>query len=149
MNWRNRWTFWGLVVVVLSLVSIPSVEWISAFRAYSRLAGGWEPAPLKPTRTTFVPHDDRAQPAPALKPVEFRCKAPKAKSVELVGDFNAWKPGLLKMRRGDAGVWTFVLPVRPGRHKYLFLVDGTPQVDPSAETADGPQGRRVSLRSVK
>jgi hypothetical protein len=149
VNWRNRWVFWGLVAVVLSLISIPSAEWISAFREYSKLAGGWEPAPLKPTRTTFVPRDDRAQAPPTLKPVEFRLKAPKAKSVELVGDFNAWKPGLLKMRRGDAGIWTFELPVRPGRHKYLFLVDGEPRVDPSTETTDGPEGRRVSVRIIK
>ena len=149
MNWRNRLVFWGLVILVLSLISIPSVEWISAFRAYSRFAGGWEPSPLKPTRTAFGPHDDHAQSPPTLKPVEFRFKAPKAKRLELVGDFNAWKPGLLKMHRGTTGVWTFELPVRPGRHKYLFLVDGEPQVDPAAETTDGPEGRRVSVRAVK
>lgn len=149
MNWRNRWAFWGLVIVVLALISIPSVEWISAFREYSRLAGGWQPSPLKPTRTAFLPHDDRAPAPPALKPVEFRHKAPKAKSVELVGDFNAWEPGLLKMRRGADGVWTLELPVRPGRQKYLFLVDGEPRVDPSAQTTDGPEGRRVSVRTVQ
>ena len=149
MNWKNRWTFWGLVFVVLALISIPSAEWIAALHQYTRLADSWEPSPLKPSRTTFVPHDDRAPAPPTLKPVEFRCKAPKAKSVELVGDFNAWKPGLLKMRRGEAGGWTFELPVRPGRLKYLFLVDGAPQVDPSAETADGPEGRRVSVRTLK
>lgn len=149
MNWRERAAFWGLVIVVLTLISIPSVEWVRALRDYSALAGGWQPAPLKPTRTTFVPHDDRSRSVPDLKTVEFRLKAPKAKSVELVGDFNAWKPGLLKMRRGDSGTWAIVLPVRPGQHKYLFLVDGEPKVDPSAKTADGPEGRRVSIRSVR
>ena len=133
----------------MSLISIPSVEWISAFREYARFADGWEPSPLKPTTTTFVPRDGRPPEAPPLKTSEFRLKAPKAVSVDLVGDFNAWKPGLLKMRRGEGGNWTFVLPVRPGRHKYLFLVDGEPLVDPNAETADGPEGRRVSVRTVK
>ncbi|HAZ09027.1 MAG TPA: hypothetical protein DCZ01_11045 [Elusimicrobia bacterium] len=149
MDWKNRWTFWGLVAVVLTLISIPSAELISAFRDYSSLAIGWQPAPLKPTTVSFVPHDDRMPIAPALKPVEFRLKAAKAESVELVGDFNAWKPGLLKMKRAGGGTWTVTLPVRPGRHKYLFLVDGNPQVDPGVETAEGPDGRRVSLRLVK
>ena len=148
MNFRNRWTFWGLVAVVLALISIPSVEWVSAFRDYARLAGVWQPAPLKPTMTTFVPRDDRMSDAPALKPVEFRLKSPKARCVELVGDFNAWKPGLLKMKKGKGGVWTLILPVRRGRLKYLFLVDGEPKVDPAAETADGPEGRRVSVRMI-
>ena len=149
MNWRKRWAFWGLVAVVLSLISIPSVEWIAAFEDYFRFAGGWEPSPLKPTMTSFIPHDDRTPAAPTLKPVEFHLKEPNARSVELVGDFNAWKPGLLKMTRGPGGTWTFVLPVRPGRHKYLFLVDGEPQVDPPAETTVGPEGRRVSVRTVQ
>lgn len=141
--------FWGLAAAVLTIISIPSVELISAWRDYASLAGGWQPAPLKPTAATFVPHNDRMPDAPALKPVEFRLKAPKAESVELVGDFNAWKPGLLKMKRTGGGTWTLVLPVRPGRHKYLFLVDGNPQADPGAETAEGPDGRRVCLRVVK
>ena len=151
MNWRNRWTFWAVVIAVLALVSVPSVEWIQALRDYSRFAGGWEPMPLKPGRTTFTPREGRAPEAvePELKPFTFTHKAPKAKSVELVGDFNAWKPGLLKMKRGDGGLWTLVVPLPPGRHKYLFLDDGEPKVDPGAATANGPEGRRVSVRLVK
>ena len=66
-----------------------------------------------------------------------------------MGDFNAWKPGLLKMKRGAGGAWSLSVPVPLGRHKYLFLVDGAPQVDAKTETADGPEGRRVSVRNVK
>jgi 1,4-alpha-glucan branching enzyme len=150
VNWRNRWTFWGLVIVVLALISVPSVTWIDAVRDYARFAGGWEPSPLKPTMTSFTPHEGRtAPPEPELKPFEFKHKAARAKSVELVGDFNGWKPGLLKMTRGSNGLWTVTVPLRPGRHKYLFLDDGQPNVDPSTETADGPEGRRVSVRTVK
>lgn len=150
MNWRNRWTFWGLVFVVLALVSVPSVEWVDALRDYARFANGWEPSPLKPAPTTFTPRDGHsALVEPELKPFEFKHKAPKAKSVELVGDFNAWKPGLLKMKRDGRGLWVVTVPLRPGRHKYLFLDDGRPTVDPSTETADGPEGRRVSVRTVK
>ena len=148
MNWRSKWAFWALVAAVLALLTIPSYQWVSALNDYRRFLSGWEPAPLRPTATSFTPHGGgRAE--PALTSVEFRHKAPKAKSVELVGDFNAWKAGLLKMKRDGAGVWTVSIPVFEGRHKYLFLVDGEPKVDERAETADGPQGRRVSVRTVK
>lgn len=151
MNWRNRWTFWALVIAVLALISIPSVEWIDALRDYARAAEGWTPAPLKPTQTTFTPREGPrdGRDDVTLKPFEFKHKAPKAKSVELVGDFNAWKPGVLRMAKRGDGLWTLVVPLRPGRHKYLFLDDGEPVVDPSAETTDGPEGRRVSVRSVR
>lgn len=150
MEWRNRWTFWALAVVVIALISIPSIEWVETLHDYAEVAGGWTPAPLKPTHTTFTPREGhRLEPdVPELKPFEFKHKAPKAKSVELVGDFNAWKPGVLKMRK-NGGLWTLVVPLRPGPHKYLFLDDGQPVVDPSAQTADGPEGRRVSMRVVK
>jgi 1,4-alpha-glucan branching enzyme len=151
VNLRNRWTFWALAIAVLALISVPSIQWLEALSDYARFASGWEPMPLKPTRTTYTPREDRtAEPdEPELKPFEFKHKAPKARSVELVGDFNAWKPGLLKMKRGDRGLWTLVVPLRPGPHKYLFLDDGEPRVDPSTGTTDGPEGRRVSLRTVK
>ena len=116
---------WGVAAAVLTIISIPSVELISAWRDYASLAGGWQPAPLKPTSATFVPHDDRAPDAPALKPVEFRLKAPKAESVELVGDFNAWKPGLLKMTRVGGG--PDVGPARARDGISTSLVDGNPQ----------------------
>ena len=149
MEWRSRWTFWALAIAVLALISVPSVEWVESLRDYARFASGWEPTPLKPTWTSFTPREDHGEQAePELKPVEFKHKAPKAGSVELVGDFNAWKPGLLKMKRGG-GVWTLVVPLHPGRHKYLFLDDGEPKTDPGSETADGPEGRRVSVRTVK
>jgi|CXWL01.1.fsa_nt_gi hypothetical protein len=151
MHWRSRGAFWGTVVVVLALVSLPSVELFSALDDYRRFLMGWEPAPpMRASSTSFTPHgSSRRIEETALRPVEFRHKAPRAKSVEVVGDFNAWKPGLLKMSRGDDGTWNAVVPVPQGRHKYLFLVDGEPKVDAKAETTDGPEGRRVSVRMVK
>lgn len=148
MNWRNKWTFWGLVAAVLALVSVPSITWVSALNDYRRFLSGWEPAPLRPTATSYTPHGGGGG-VPSLTSVQFRHKAPKAKSVELVGDFNAWKPGLIRMSRGGDGVWTVSIPVREGPHKYLFLVDGEPKVDERGETADGPEGRRVSVKDVK
>ena len=150
MNWRSRWAFWAMAALVLALVSVPSIELLSNLIEYRRFLSGWEPTPLKNTSTSFTPHESgRLLDETALKPVEFLLKAPKAKSVELVGDFNAWRPGLLKMSRDGDGAWNAVVPMPAGRHRYLFLVDGEPRVDETMETENGPQGRRVMLRTVK
>ncbi len=150
MNWRSRQTFWATVIAVLVLISIPSVDWIDALREYAHFATGWQPTPLKPTVTTFTPRDHPGdEEILELSPFEFKHRAAKAKSVELVGDFNGWKPGLLKMRKRSDGIWSLVLPLRPGPHKYLFLEDGEPVIDPATDTGTGPEGRRVSLRTVK
>lgn len=146
MSWRNKWAFWAMVTAVLALISVPSITWVSALNDYRHFLSGWEPTPLKATGTSYTPNG-RAE--PILTSVDFRHKAPKARSVELVGDFNAWKPGILKMARGGDGVWTVSIPVLKGRHKYLFLVDGEPKIDERADTADGPQGRRVSVKTAK
>jgi hypothetical protein len=141
----GKWAFWSAFAVVLGLVTIPSIEWMTAAREYAGFMAGWEPAPLRATVVRSTPHDDRSEPL-ELTPVEFRLSAPKAKSVELVGDFNAWAPGLLKLAKGGDGVWSIVVPVPQGRRKYLYLVDGEPRVDPKSDTTDGPEGRRVSVR---
>jgi 1,4-alpha-glucan branching enzyme len=133
---------------MIALISIPSIEWLSALDDYRRFLSGWDPAPLKSGATSFTPHGG-GRTETALASVEFRHRAPKAKSVELVGDFNAWKSGLLAMSRGGGGMWSISIPVLEGRHKYLFLVDGVPEVDSFADTTDGPQGRRVSVKNVK
>lgn len=72
-----------------------------------------------------------------IKLVQFMLVAPEAKSVSVVGDFNDWNPGATPLREaGDAGVWTITVPLTPGRHQYVFMVDGnrwTP--DPAAPRA--------------
>lgn len=149
MNWRDRRAFWAFTAAVLALVSVPSADLVSSLAEYGRFAAAWEPAPLKPVVVGFVPHASRPSLEEELKPVEFRHQAPRARSVELVGDFNAWKPGVLRMSRGEDGAWTAVVPVPKGRRRYLFLVDGEPRLDAKADAADGPQGRRVSARTVR
>lgn len=146
MDRGGKWAFWGAFAVVLGAVTVPSIEWMTALRDYAGLMSGWEPAPLRATTTRYTPHNGGRDEPLELVPVEFRLSAPKAKNVELVGDFNAWAPGLLKLTKGSAGAWSIVVPVPPGRRKYLFLVDGDPQVDPKTDTTDGPEGRRVSVR---
>ncbi len=63
-----------------------------------------------------------------LKPVNFYCRAPQAKSVELEGDFNQWTPAAMRQRA--EGWWYLQAELPHGHHQYRFLVDGTPTLDP-------------------
>ncbi len=83
------------------------------------------------------------------KPVNFFCSAPAATSVYLVGDFNNWSPTANPMSRRVEGWWYLQVALTHGHHRYRFLVDGRPRLDPrSAGTAvDAVQGE-VSLVPV-
>jgi 1,4-alpha-glucan branching enzyme len=81
--------------------------------------------------------------------VDFFCDAPKASRVALVGDFNAWDPAATPMLRMPDGQWRASLELRHGHHRYLFLVDGRPELDPRATgLARDDRYERVSLVAV-
>jgi 1,4-alpha-glucan branching enzyme len=83
------------------------------------------------------------------KPVNFFCRAPGAKMVALVGDFNEWDPHAHLMTRTPDGAWHLQVPLHHGHHQYLFLVDGKPELDPGAQGVTRNQrNERVSLMSV-
>jgi 1,4-alpha-glucan branching enzyme len=81
--------------------------------------------------------------------VSFCCDAPKAECVRLVGDFNGWDPSATPMPRMPDGRWMVSLELNHGHHRYVFLVDGQPMLDPKATgiTRDD-QNTRVSLLAV-
>src|SRR5688500_10166692 len=61
----------------------------------------------------------------AVRVVQFVLRAPEARSVSLVGDFNDWDRGATPLRAVSRdGVWTISLPLPAGRHVYAFVVDG-------------------------
>jgi 1,4-alpha-glucan branching enzyme len=64
--------------------------------------------------------------------VDFFCRAPEAQSVSLIGDFNQWQPTAHPMNRMPDGGWVLRLELPHGHHRYLFLVDGKPMLDPNA-----------------
>src|SRR5258707_6534415 len=66
------------------------------------------------------------------KPINFYYARPDARSVSLIGDFNYWDPSSLPMQRRVDGWWFIQVPLTHGYHHYLFLVDGTPTLDPNA-----------------
>jgi len=95
-------------------------------------------------------------PGPALSTqegvVQFVGRFPSAHSVDVVGSFTDWRPGVVRLRDDDHdGTWdgSVVLPV--GHHEYMFVVDGEQWVtDPLAGryVADG-FGRQNALLIVR
>ncbi|HYW33097.1 MAG TPA: isoamylase early set domain-containing protein [Gemmatimonas sp.] len=86
--------------------------------------------------------------AEAVVPVQFVLDLATARSVAVVGDFNDWNATVTPMERlPGSGVWTASLAVRPGRHTYSFVVDGTKWIaDPRApRAADSDFGKPGSV----
>jgi hypothetical protein len=84
--------------------------------------------------------DRNGPPAMAARtePVRFSIVAPGAVTVQLVGDFNAWNPAALPMRRSrDGATWEVEVGLHPGRYTYAFVVDGRLARDPSAAQSPG------------
>jgi 1,4-alpha-glucan branching enzyme len=83
----------------------------------------------------------------SLKPVNFYCDAPHAKSIQIAGDFNRWHPIPMHLR-GD-GWWFIQILLAHGHHRYRFLADGQPMLDPQAAgTARDDQNELASLIAV-
>lgn len=83
------------------------------------------------------------------KPINFYFAWPDAKSVNLMGDFNDWNPNSLPMERRVDGWWFIQVPLTHGHHHYLFLVDGTPMLDPQATgTAQVDRYAKASIIAV-
>lgn len=70
-----------------------------------------------------------------------------ARSVAIVGDFNAWNKGATQLvPTGHRGSWTVSVPLTLGRHEYAFIVDGTRWVaDPFATTLNDEFGTESSV----
>lgn len=91
-----------------------------------------------------------AEGGPALVYVQFTLRAPEAASVAVGGDFDRWQ-GTYALEDPDGdGVWTGRVPVEPGLHAYMFLVDGDEWVtDPLAgRYSDDGFGNRNAVLAV-
>ena len=83
--------------------------------------------------------------------VQFVFAAQNAQSVAVAGDFNSWQADGDALRDADGdGVWTALVPLRPGQHKYMFIVNGKEWVtDPGAERyVDDGFGMRNAVITV-
>src|SRR4029077_19171728 len=78
---------------------------------------------------------------------QFRYKAPDATRVDLMADFNGWKP--VPMNKGSDGVWTATVSMSNGTHAYKFLVNGNEWVfdpeNPTRTKADGIENSAVEI----
>ena len=83
--------------------------------------------------------------------VAFVTLYPRAKSVEIAGDFNGWQPAKMPMEKvGESGVWQTSAKLAPGKYRYRLVVDGQWQQDPYNETSElNPFGGYNSIVEVK
>jgi len=91
----------------------------------SRVASAPVPATMRPVVAT----------QPSIIYVQFVLADKSARSVTVAGDFNDWKVDSTPLIDTDGdGVWTGLVALRPGQHKYMFVIDGKRWVtDPEAE----------------
>ena len=82
--------------------------------------------------------------------VEFSLEAPGATTVAVAGDFSGWASDFVLEDADGDGIWTGRIPITPGLHKYMFVIDGTDWVtDPGAQRyADDGFGNRNAVLAV-
>ena len=82
--------------------------------------------------------------------VQFVLDAPTATSVAVAGDFSDWQPAFTLTDSDGDGIWTGRVPVQPGVHGYMFLIDETRwETDPRAERyQDDGFGNRNAVLAV-
>ncbi len=100
--------------------------------------GGDETAPVPTTTAEPVVY------------VPFMLEAPTAPSVAVAGDFSEWEPAFTLEDADGDGVWTGRVPIQPGVHSYMFLIDGTEwETDPRADRyQDDGFGNRNAVLAV-
>jgi hypothetical protein len=142
-------------VAAFALVSVPSVIFNNAIKKYFVFVGHWNVAILKPTRSALVPpphtrYERSAEPPqPELRFVKFSVKVAGAKDVKIAGDFNKWNAEALPLSKKEKNLWEAMVPLPPGRYKYLCSVDGQEVLDPLNPDTDTESGRKVSVLTVK
>jgi 1,4-alpha-glucan branching enzyme len=63
--------------------------------------------------------------------VRFVLMQPDARSVALAGSFNQWSPTSRPLlREGPRGLWAVVVPLPPGEHLFMYVVDGAQWISP-------------------
>ena len=106
-------------------------------------------SPVQPAKPVQPPTPATA-PAPRINRVQLELVRPEAKHVCVAGSFNGWKPEATPLKLAGNGRWVGDLNVQPGRHEYLFVVDGQWMPDPNAkEAVANPFGGTNSVLLVR
>ena len=88
-------------------------------------------AALPLSHAEAAPHfDDTVEPVQAT--IGFSLCNPEATAVFLAGSFNEWNPTATPLAKIRPATWEVELALPPGRHEYLFVVDGRWLMDPGA-----------------
>ncbi len=131
--------FWRPRTLAISLRPVSALAGFMVF-LIAALTAGQRPAPVF----------EAASPAATAPPiyVQFRLEDSNATRVSVVGSFSGWEP-LYDMEQTSPGVWSTLVPLQPGVHDYVFLVDGQQWVaDPHAFQVDdgfGGVNSRIAL----
>lgn len=82
--------------------------------------------------------------------VTFRLKAPKASVVNLWGDWITRFNTTEALEKDESGVWAATVgPLPPGKHSYIFIVDGLAVADPNnANLAVGCEGIEANIIDI-
>jgi len=82
-------------------------------------------------------------------PIKFAYTDIGAKSVSVAGEFNQWSTTANPMQKGEQGLWTVIIPIKPGKYLYKFFVDGTWKADPlNPDGDDDGFGGKNSVKTV-
>jgi len=142
----RRWWRTERVFRVAPLTGLALAAGITAIIAVSGVAIGSRISAGSPVATR-APSTARRD---TVQIVRFVFVDPRAKRVELVGDFNEWAKGSTELRRSGApGVWAVSVPLSPGRHEYAFIINGSLWVaDPLAVKSSDDFGTESSVIRV-
>jgi hypothetical protein len=142
-GWSRRILAWLVSPASLRVSPLAAVVVAAAFVAVALLPNrSGRVAPAEPVAV--------GAPGDPVIYVQFVLQAPTATSVAVAGDFSDWQPSFLLTDSDGDGVWTGRVPVQPGVHGYMFLIDDTDwQTDPNAERyRDDGFGNRNAVLAV-
>lgn len=80
--------------------------------------------------------------------LEFSYAAPDASEVRVTGDFSSWSDEGVRLKKQGNGKWSVRVKVPEGSYRYMFLVDGKTELDPSALRMKDPFGEETSVKTT-
>lgn len=131
VSWLRR----PITLRITPLSGILAAAAVAALALFAR-GGVGPPVDVSPSSTVYV---------------QFVLEAPGATSVAVAGDFSEWDDRFTLEDRDGDGVWTGLIPLVVGVHKYMFVIDGADWVtDPNAQHyADDGFGNRNAVIAVE
>jgi len=149
----RRWRVAGGLALAAAAGLVATV-WMRDVRSGPRVAATRSAAAARTTGLAAASSAGEARLAGevmGMKTVQVVLRAPDARRVSVVGDFNGWDAHADAMTRDAAsGLWSHSMALRPGRHVYAFVVDDSVWMrDPrSPAVPDADFGRPGSVLLV-